>query len=419
MRIQVEGRHALNGNWQPSGNPNAALALLAAALLGEHPVTLGNMPETASTARLVELAEWLGATITRDSATQLQACAGQLSRRTLGQEELDRVGAILLLAPLLKHCQYVRLESDALGSRFLTHLDALRDLGQDVLMLHGAAEIRAVPWKQHEILLGSASVTATGIVLMLAATLGRQTIIHNAASEPHVQALCHLLQSMGAQISGVGSNLLTVRGCSSLNGATACIRPNHVETASIAAIAALCGGRVTLRGVRRKDLRMIARIYQQLGIHLDLDEDVLFVPRHEQLTLRDRAGNVETRVESAIWPGFPSDLIAMATVAATQARGTTLIHEKLFNNRLLFVDRLKAMGAQIVLCDPHRAIVVGPAPLYGGYMATPDIRAGLGMLAAALVAEGRSTIDNAQAIEHHFGAVFSKLQALGAQITIE
>ncbi len=419
MRIQVEGRHALNGSWQPSGNPNAALALLAASLLGEQPVTLHNMPRTASTSRLIELAEWLGAEVNFVSGSILQVRAAQLSRRTLTQEQLDSAGTILLLAPLLARCRHVRLESDEPRSRILTHLDALRDLGQDVLLLHGAVEVRAVAWDKREILLGSASVTATGMVLMLAATLGQETVIHNAASEPHVQELCRLLQAMGAQITGLGSNLLRVRGCANLGSAMLDIGPNHVEAASIAAIAALCGGRVTLRGTRREDLRMIARVYHQLGIQLDLDDEAVFVPHHEQLTLSERAGDVDTRVESAIWPGFPSDLIAVATVVATQARGTTLIHEKLFHNRLLFVDRLKAMGAQIVLCDPHRAIVVGPSPLYGIYMATPDIRAGLGMLAAALVAQGQSTIDNAHVIEHHFGAAISKLQALGAQISVE
>lgn len=419
MRIHVEGRHALNGTWRPSGNPNAALALLAAALLGDKPVTLHNMPRTASTLRLVDLVKWLGAETCFCDETSLRIQASRLSRRTLTRELLDNSGAILLLAPLLLRCGHARLESDAPRSRLMTHLDALRDLGQDLVYLDGAVEIRAVPWERREILLDSASVTATGIVLMLAATLGRETIIHNAASEPHVQQLCQLLEAMGARIRGKGSNLLQVSGCDSPAGAETCIGPNHIEAASVAAIAALCGGRVSLPGIRHEDLRMVARVYGQLGITLDLDEGTAFVPRHGQLTVRDRAGDVNARVESAIWPGYPSDLIAMATVVASQARGTTLIHEKLFHNRLLFVDRLKAMGAQIVLCDPHRALVIGPAPLIGSYMATPDIRAGLGMLAAALVAEGRTTIDNAQVIEHHFGSAFDKLKALGAQISVE
>lgn len=419
MRIHVEGRQALNGEWRPSGNPNAALALLAASLLGEQPVVLHNMPRTASTLQQIELASWLGADIHFDEGSTLKVETRQLSRRTLGPDMLDHAGAILMVAPLLLRCRHVRLEIEMPRSRLLTHLDALRDLGQDVLFLHGAVEIRAVPWRKREILLGSASVTATGIVLMLAATLGEETVIHNAASEPHVQELCRLLEAMGARVRGQGSNLLQVSGCNSPSGAEARIGPNHIEVASIAAIAALCGGRVTLSGSRERDLRMVARVFDQFGIQLDLEADNVFVPRHEHLTVRDRAGDVDLRVDSAIWPGFPSDLIAMATVIASQARGTTLIHEKLFPNRLLFVDRLKAMGAQIVLCDPHRAIVVGPAALYGGYMATPDIRAGLGMLAAALVAEGASTIDNAQAIEHHFGAVIDKLKALGAKISVE
>ncbi len=419
MRIHVEGRQALNGDWRPSGNPNAALALLAASLLGDQPVVLHNMPRTASTLQQIELASWLGADIQFDEASTLRVETQQLSRRTLDQEALDHAGAILMVAPLLLRCGHVRLEIETPRSRLLTHLDALRDLGQDVLFLHGAVEIRAVPWRKREILLGNASVTATGIVLMLAATLGEETVIHNAASEPHIQELCRLLEAMGASVQGQGSNLLRVTGCSSPAGAETGIGPNHIEVASIAAIAALCGGRVTLGGSRERDLRMAARVFDQFGIHLELEADTVFVPRHEQLTVRDRAGDVDLRVDSAIWPGFPSDLIAIATVVASQARGTTLIHEKLFPNRLLFVDRLKAMGAQIVLCDPHRAIVVGPATLYGSYMATPDIRAGLGMLAAALVAEGPSTIDNAQAIEHHFGAVIDKLKALGAKIKVE
>ncbi len=420
MRIHVEGRQALNGNWRPSGNPNAGLALLAASLLGEQPVVLHNMPRTASTLQQIELASWLGADIQFDQRSTLRVETRQLSRRTLGQDVLDHAGAILMIAPLLLRCRHIRLEIETPRSRLLTHLDALRDLGQDVLFLHGAVEIRAVTWRKREILLGSASVTATGIVLMLAATLGQETIIHNAASEPHVQELCRLLEAMGARVNGQGSNLLQVTGCSNPVGAETNIGPNHIEVASIAAIAALCGGgRVTLRESRERDLRMVARVFDQFGIHLELEADTVFVPRHEQLTVRDRAGDVDLRVESAIWPGFPSDLIAIATVIASQARGTTLIHEKLFPNRLLFVDRLKAMGAQIVLCDPHRAIVVGPAPLYGSYMATPDIRAGLGMLAAALVADGHSTIDNAQAIEHHFGAVIGNLKELGAKIMVE
>ena len=419
MRIQVEGQHPLNGDWHTSGNPNAALALLAAALLTEQPVILHNLPRVGSTLRFIDIIEWLGAEAHFLADTTLQLRAARLSRHTLRHDQLDNAGALLLLAPLLARRRQLRLESDAPRSRIRTHLDALRDLGQILRPLPGAVEIHARPWQKRELLLDSASVTATGMVLMLAATLGRETLIHNAACEPHVQELCRLLQTMGARITGLGSNLLRVQGIANPGGATARIGPNHIEAAAIAAIAALCGGQVSLRGTRNADLRMIARVFHQLGVHLELNADDQMLPRRRPPAEPDRLDELDARVESAIWPGFPSDLVAVATVVATQATGTALIHEKLFNNRLLFVDRLKAMGAQVVLCDPHRALVVGPAPLYGIYMATPDIRAGLGMLAAALVAQGRSTIDNAQAIEVHFGAVLGKLQALGARITVE
>jgi UDP-N-acetylglucosamine 1-carboxyvinyltransferase len=224
---------------------------------------------------------------------------------------------------------------------------------------------------------------------------------------------------MGVHIEGVGSNVLRILSPDTLESAAVNIGPNHIEAASIAAVAALTGGRIQIDGICFNDMRMIAKIYERLGIQLDLDEDQIFVPKHKQLAVLNREEDVDSSIETSIWPGFPSDLVAVATVIATQARGTSLIHEKLFNNRLLFVDRLKAMGAQIVLCDPHRAIVVGPSPLYGIYMASPDVRAGLGLLGAALIAKGPSTIDNAQVIEHSFGNVIHKLQALGAQIVVE
>jgi UDP-N-acetylglucosamine 1-carboxyvinyltransferase len=228
-----------------------------------------------------------------------------------------------------------------------------------------------------------------------------------------------MLEQMGAHIEGIGSNLLRVLSPPQFEGAEVTIGPNHIEAASIAAMGALSGGRIQIDGTRLEDMRMIGKIYHRLGLQLDLDDSSIFVPKHPQLAVLNREEDVDSSIETSIWPGFPSDLVAVATVTATQARGTSLIHEKLFNNRLLFVDRLKAMGAQIVLCDPHRAIVVGPSPLFGVYMASPDVRAGLGMLCAALIAKGVSTIDNAEALEHTFGGVLHNLQALGAQIEIE
>lgn len=419
MRIQVEGKQQLNGIYRPSGNGNAAVALLAASLLTDQSVTLRNLPATRSTRSILGLAGELGVRIEQPDDFTARLQLHGLTSRLLSPTTTATTGILLFLAPLLVRRKFVRLETDFPLNRVRTHMEALRDLGQDVVAVSGAIECRAAEWDFREIILAQASVTATAMVMMLAAALGKETIVHNTACEPHIAELAHMLEAMGAHIEGIGSNVLRILSPPTLEGADVTIGPDHIEAASVAAICALCGGRAQIEGVRQADLRMIARIYQRLGIQLDLDETSIFVPKHRELTVSNREEDVDSSIETAIWPGFPSDLVAVATVVATQARGTSLIHEKLFNNRLLFIDRLKSMGAQIVLCDPHRAIVMGPTPLYGIYMDSPDVRAGLGMLAGALVAEGISTIDNAEAIEQNFAGVLGKLEALGAQIVTE
>lgn len=421
MRIHVEGQQPLNGIYKPSGNPNAAFALLAAAMLTDQPVTLRGVPRSANIDAMIALADHMGAEIAWHDESTLKITTPQITHRVLTEAETaSSVSFILLLAPILFRRQHVRLEFDFPLNRIRTHLDALRDLGIDVITVQGAVECRASKWDFKEIILSQASVTATGLVMMLAACQGVETIIHNAACEPHVRELADMLEQMGAHIEGIGSNVLRIISpTEGLTGADVTICPDHIEVGSIAAISALCGGRVQIQGTHIADLRMIAKIYQRLGIQLDMDTTAVFVPKHETLTISDREEEVDSSIETAIWPGFPSDLVAIATVVATQARGTCLIHEKLFSNRLLFVDRLKAMGAQIVLCDPHRAIVIGASPLYAVYMDTPDVRTGLGMLGAALVAKGTTVIDNAQVIERTFAGALGKLQALGARITVE
>ncbi len=420
MRIRVEGKHPLNGVYQTAGNTNAAMALLAAALLTDKPVTLRNVPQTLNVQSMINVAERMGAKITWGAEQNCIVQAEQMSKRALTQADTNGlVGMMLFLPSMLIRRQYIRIEFDFPLNRIRTHLEALRDLGQDVSTTSGAIECRAVTWEKKEIILTQTSVTATAIVMMLAARLGKETIIHNAACEPHVQELANFLCELGAHIEGIGSNVLRIFSALELDGAAATIGSDHVEAASIAAMAAMCGGRVQVNGVRRGDMQMIAKTYHQLGVQLDSDETMIFVPRHEMLAVSRREEDVDLTIESAPWPAFPSDLVAIATVTATQARGTALMHEKLFNNRLLFVDKLKAMGAQIVLCDPHRAIVVGGTPLHAIYMDTPDVRAGLGMLGAALVAEGESVIDNAQVLEWTFAGVLKKLQGLGAHITVE
>jgi UDP-N-acetylglucosamine 1-carboxyvinyltransferase len=419
MRIRIEGRQPLQGTYTPSGSSNSAQALTAAALMAEAPVTLHNYPVTSSTTSMLHQAEAMGVSVSQAENT-VTIHAGQITRRTIEQGENEAsVGALLFLAPMLLRRGYARLELDYPLNRIRTHLEALRDLGQDILASSGAVDIKAAPWEKRDIVLTQTSVTATAIVMMLAARMGRETVIHNAASEPHVQALGHLLAGMGAHIEGIGSSVLTVHGVEALSGAEARIEADHIEAASIAGICALTGGRMQIGGIASRAMRLIAKIFLRVGVQLELEDDAIYVPRHDILTVSNREEDVDASIETAPWPGFPSDLVALATVIATQARGTSLIHEKLFSNRLLFVDKLKAMGAQIVLADPHRAIVMGASRLRGIYMDSPDVRTGLGMVAAALCAERETVIDNAQALNHTFGDVISKLQAVGARIQVE
>lgn len=418
MRIIVHGGHPLHGTFRPSGNSNAALALIAAALLTDNEVILRGVPDTNTTALMLDAARALGTQIVQDDACHLRT--PELLTRSLGPDLTEgQVGAVLLLAPILARRRHARFEIDYPLSRLHTHLTALRDLGCDVHISGDVIELSAQPWERRELILLQTSVTATALVCMLAAALGGETVIHNAASEPHIQDLQRLLVLMGAQIDGIGSNRVVVRGANELSGAEATLRPDHIEIASIAAIGAITGGTLTIEDVNPADMQLIRRVYARLGINLFLSGSTLFVPAHESLTVSQSAEELDVPIETAPWPGFPSDLVAMTVVIATQARGTTLIHEKLFDNRLLFVDKLTAMGAQIVLCDPHRALVVGPSALHGEYLDTPDVRTGLALLAAALCCRDSSvTIDSAELIDRTFENVVSKLVGLGAQIEV-
>lgn len=416
MRIRVEGRQPLRGTYRVSGNSNAAMGLIAASMLTDAPVTLNNVPDTVSVGVMLEVGESLGMSVDHNNG-DLTLRSAQMAGRSLEREHTDALsGTLLFLAPLLARRQHARMTIDYAVSRLHTHLTALRDLGVYVSVNGGLIELEATPWDQREIVLTQTSVTATSLVCMLAAALGKRTTIINAASEPHVVDLLDMLRSMGASITGIGSNLLTIEGADKLHGAAIKICPDHIEAASVAGIAALTGGRLTIEGVMSRDLRLIAKVYERLGVQMNFDEDNLIVPVHERLITSSREEDVDVSVESSPWPGFPSDLIAMATVIATQSRGTVLIHEKLYNNRMLFVDKLKAMGAQIVLCDPHRAIVVGPTPLQSEYMDNPDVRTGLAMLGAALIAQGETVIDNAETFDRNFAHVLDKLVAVGAKI---
>lgn len=420
MRITVEGNQPLRGTFQVSGNSNAAVALIAAAMLTDEKVMLKRVPATTSVETMLETGAALGLQIERGAGGQLSLQTPQITMRHLERAQTAAsAGSVLFLAPILARRQHARLVIDTPLSRYNPHLAALRDLGGSVRIVEGVIDLDLPPWERREVILTQTSVTATSLVCMVAAACGKETIIHNAASEPHVTDLLYLLRSMGANIDGGGSNLLRVRGTDKLRGGALSISPDHIEAASIAAIGALTDGRVIVEGIHAADLGMILKVYERLGLRADLDADTLNLFAPKPFTISERDEDVDMSVDTMPWPGFPSDLAAMATVIATQARGTVLIHEKLFSNRLLFVDKLNAMGAQIVLCDPHRAIVIGPTRLQGEYIDNPDVRTGLAMLAAALCAEGKTTIDNAEVFDRTFENVIGKLIALGAHIEID
>jgi UDP-N-acetylglucosamine 1-carboxyvinyltransferase len=419
MRITVEGNHPLRGEFKVSGSSNAAIGLIAASMLSDQPSTLDSIPDTTSTGAILNAAQSLGTVVTPDPAVpgRVTLHSPQIASRKLERLHLAAsAGALLLLAPILTRRQHARMEIDTPISRYNTHLAALRDLGCAVKVNGDVLEFDLPRWTHKEIILTQTSVTATSLVCMLAATCGSETIIQNAASEPHVTDLLYFLRKMGAQVDGGGSNLLRIRGAESLRGAEMIVSPDHIEAASVAALGSLTDGRLIVRGVRPADLKLILKVYERLGLRADIDQDTLNLTAPRPPVISERDEDVDLEVGTAPWPGFPSDLAATATVVATQCVGTVLIHEKMFSNRLLFVDRLSAMGAQIVLCDPHRAIVIGPTRLQGEYIDNPDVRTGLAMLGAALVAEGKTVIDNAEVFDRSFENVIGKLIAVGAQI---
>lgn len=418
MRLIVQGKAPLKGHYQPSGSSNEAIAMIAASMLTSESVQLTHVPRTNAVRRMVEMAGEFGTTLTwQDDSLNLQT--ERITERRIHAGYISRsVASILFLAPILARRHHVTLEWEESIGRLHTHLTALRDLGIRIEIQGKTITFTAQRWQKQEIILTEASVTATALVCMLAAAQGEETLIRNAACEPHLGSLQQVLNQMGAHIEGIGSNLIKITG-GELVGASHRVNPDHIEIASVAAIGAITPGYITIGSVNPSDLRMIQKVYERLGITMMLEENRLHVHEQGSLQISSRQEDVDVEIDTAPWPGFPSDLIAMATVVATQANGTTLIHEKMFNNRLLFTDKLKAMGAQIILCDPHRAIVVGQTPLQGEYLDTPDVRIGLALLAAALCAEGQVTIDRAELIERNFENVIQKLKGLGAAIEVQ
>ena len=421
IKYVVEGGRSLSGSIEPAGNKNAALPVIAAALLTQDRVTLENVPRILDTETLVELVRTAGASATWTGNNTLEIEAKELRAGELDPVLCAKIRASILLAgPMLARCGQVTLPppgGDVIGRRRVdTHFLAFEQLGAEY-SLTDRYEFRATRLRGADVFLDEPSVTGTENALMAAVAAEGTTILRNAASEPHVQDLAQFLVAMGASIEGIGTNTIIVHGGKSLGSARHRIGPDHIEVGSFIGLAAVTGSelRVTRAGVHH--LRSIRMGFERLGIECDVEGDDLVIPAEQPREIRSDLGGHVPKLEDQPWPAFPADLMSIAIVTATQCRGLVLMHEKMFESRMFFVDKLIAMGARIVLCDPHRALVSGPSALRGARVESPDIRAGMAMLLAALCAEGESTIHNARQIERGYERIDQRLNALGANIT--
>lgn len=416
----VEGGIPLSGEIVPAGNKNEALPVLAASLLSQSPVMLRNIPYIGDINSMIQVLQGLGVVVESTDDGALRIDARSLSEREPDQQICAHIRASFLLAgPLLArrgHLTLPRPGGDRIGRRRLdTHVMALKALGADVSMSGSYYLSTDNGLKGAEIFLDEASVMATENAIMAAAAAEGTSVIYNAACEPHVQGLCRFLVGMGTKIEGIGSNVLTIHG-GRLSGCEHRVMSDHIEIGSFIGLAAVTGGEIKIKNVEPDNMRMIRMVFRRIGVETRLDEKDLVVPAGQHLEVRCDLGGAVPRIDDAPWPGFPADLTSIALVTATQSSGTVIIHEKMFESRLFFVDALVAMGAKIVLCDPHRAVVIGPASLYGCELSSPDIRAGMALLIAALKAKGRSVIHNIRQIDRGYQNIDTRLRALGARI---
>jgi UDP-N-acetylglucosamine 1-carboxyvinyltransferase len=422
-KFVIQGGVPLSGEIRAAGNKNAALPIIAACLLTEEELLLDNVPRIRDTEAQLALLERLGVEVSWVADNSLRLRAASVSEPAVDEELASRIRASFLIAgPLLARFGQARMPppgGDVIGRRRLdAHLDAFRELGASV----GGdrwIELSAPPGglKACGIFMDEPSVMGTENALMAAALTPGPTTIKNAASEPHVQDLARLLSKMGAEVEGIGSNMMTVHGQESLGGAEHSVSPDHIEVASFMGLAAATGGELRIRGAAPEDLITVRRQFRRLGLQSMVEEpDNILVPPEQNLRVQDDLGDAIPKIEDGPWPAFPADLTSIALALATQAEGTVLIFEKMFENRLFFVDKLVAMGARITLCDPHRAIVDGPSRLHGERLESPDIRAGMAMLIAALAADGVSEIGNVRQIDRGYERIDERLRGLGAHI---
>ncbi|HEY3280167.1 MAG TPA: UDP-N-acetylglucosamine 1-carboxyvinyltransferase [Gemmatimonadales bacterium] len=415
----VTGGRALKGTIRPAGNKNAALPILAATLLADGPCRIDNVPHIRDVETMAALLEHLGATVRWHGANTLEVDARAAEPRAIDPALAAKIRASILLAgPMLARFGRVSLPppgGDVIGRRRVdTHFLALEQLGAEINV--GDTYTLEGKLTGADIFLDEPSVTGTENALMAAVLARGTTVLRNAASEPHVQDLARFLAAMGAEIDGIGTNSLTIEGGGPLHAAPYTVGPDHIEVGSFVGLAAVTGGAVTIDGVRADDLRSTLLAFERLGVRPRLDGTALIVDADQERRIRPDLGGHVPKLEDGPWPAFPADLMSIAIVVASQCEGLLLIFEKLFESRLFFVDKLIGMGARIVLCDPHRAVIAGPSPLRGQVVESPDIRAGMAMLLAALAAQGDSVIHNVGQIERGYERIDERLRALGAQI---
>lgn len=418
-RFIIRGGKTLSGTHRPPGNKNAALPMLAACLLTDKPVTLSNVPLIEDVRTMLAILEGIGVDV------DVHGSRVTLRARTIKSTRLAPVlcgkvrSSILFAGPMCARAGRVTLSppgGDSIGRRRVdTHLEALRAMGVRVSGNDTFTFVAKQPTGTR-VLLDEASVTATENAVMLATLAKGVTSIYNAACEPHVQDLCNMLNSMGARIGGIGTNLLQVKGVPSLSGTDHRVASDSIEAASFIAAAALTGGALKVPDVNAEEFAVIGRCFRKFGVMWKISGGVLRLPAIRALEVNDDLGHAIPKIEDGPWPNYPSDLMSAAIVLAARSRGTALFFEKMFESRMYFVDRLIEMGARIVQCDPHRVLVSGPSRLRGSHMSSPDIRAGMALLLAALCADGESRIDNAQIIDRGYEQVEERLRALGADI---
>jgi UDP-N-acetylglucosamine 1-carboxyvinyltransferase len=420
-KFVIEGGVPLSGTMVPAGNKNGALPILASSVLTDEQVVVRNVPRIRDVEAMLEILRAIGVHVAWRGPNEVALCAAAVREVEIERELAELIRASFLLAgPLLARFRRAVMPppgGDVIGRRRLDpHLDAFRAMGAEVdcdgsIVLSATRGLRP-----SDVFMDEPSVMATENALMAAALTPGTTVIGNAASEPHVQDLARMLVKMGADVQGIGSNLITVNGAERLHGCEHDVAPDHIEIGSFMALAGVTGGELRIKDTVPGDLRMIRLVFERLGLRSQLDGNDVVVPGGQKLVAQADVGNYKGKIQDGPWPAFPADLTSIAVAMATQAEGSILVHEWMFENRLIFTDKLILMGADIVLCDPHRAIITGPRRLRGERVESPDIRAGMAMLLAALCADGRSEIGNIRQIDRGYERIDERLRDLGAHI---